>query len=75
VSAQTAFSQAGVLSARCGLCCAPTLVQRITPSRTGVEHWTLRCTKCGHVHQTEVVSKPPQSDPVDWFDRTLNALK
>ena len=51
-------------------------MQRITPSRTGFEHWTLRCTKCGHIHQMQAVSNPtPPSDPVDWFDGPLNPLK
>jgi RNase P subunit RPR2 len=76
VSAQTALSQARVLSnLRCSLCRAPILVQRITPSRTGREHWTLRCTKCGHIHQMQVASNPSQSNPVDWFDSALNTLK
>jgi hypothetical protein len=56
---------------RCGRCQGPAKVQRITPSRSGLEHWTLRCTRCGHIHQMQVVSKPTQSDPLDWFDGPL----
>jgi len=47
------------------------MVQRIAPARTGFEHWTLRCTKCGHIHQMQVVSNPSQSGPIDWFDNNL----
>jgi hypothetical protein len=57
-------------------CCrAPKMVLRITPSRTGFEHWTLRCTRCGHINQMQVASNPSQSDPVDWFDGPLDTLK
>jgi transcription elongation factor Elf1 len=70
--AQTASSPPRVLSSsRCGRCQGSTMVQRITPSRTGFEHWTLRCTSCGHIHQMQVVSKPSQGDPVEWFDSDL----
>ena len=69
-------SPTGVLSiSRCGRCQGPTNVQRITPSRTGFEHWTLRGTRCGHIHQMQVVSKPTQSDPLDWFDSPLVTLR
>jgi hypothetical protein len=44
------------------------MVQHITPSRTGYEHWTLRCTSCGHIHQMQVGSGPSQSETLDWFD-------
>jgi DNA replicative helicase MCM subunit Mcm2 (Cdc46/Mcm family) len=44
------------------------MVQRITPSRPGYEHRTLRCTKCGHIHQRQVVSSPSPSEPLDCFD-------
>jgi hypothetical protein len=77
MSGQTAsFSSPPVLlNSRCGRCQGLTKVQRITPSRTGFEHWTLRCTKCGHIHQTQVVSGPSKSDPADWFDNELYVLK
>ena len=39
---------------RCPQCQAPALVQRATPARSGFEHWTLRCTKCGHIHEAQV---------------------
>ena len=38
----------------CPLCNARLVFQRIIPGRSGVEHWTLRCTRCGHIHQDTV---------------------
>jgi uncharacterized Zn finger protein len=35
-------------------CNARLVFQRIVPGRSGVEHWTLRCTRCGHIHQVTV---------------------
>jgi hypothetical protein len=76
MSAQIAPSSPPVLSSlRCGICSAPTMVQRITPSRTGFEHRTLRCTRCGHIDQMQVVSSPSQSDPLDWFASNLYSPK
>jgi hypothetical protein len=77
MSGQTASSSPPrVLStSRCGRCQGPTKVQRITPARTGFEHWTLRCTECGHINQMQVVSGPSKSDPADWFDSELYVLK
>ena len=66
--AEVAPSPRVLSSSRCDRCCGVTMVQRITPSRPGYEHWTLRCTRCGHIQQTQVVSSPSQSDPIDWFD-------
>jgi hypothetical protein len=73
MSAQLAPSAPRVLSSsKCVCCCGVTAVQRITPSRPGYEHWTLRCTRCGHIHQMQVASGPSQPDPVDWFDSNLS---
>jgi len=60
---------------RCDRCRGATMVQRITPSQPGYEHWTLRCTRCGHIHQMQVVSGPSQSEPLDWFDSILYSPK
>jgi hypothetical protein len=76
MSAQTASPSASLFSgSRCGICRAPTTVQRISPLRPGFEHWTLRCTSCGHIHQMQVVSNRAQSDALDWFDSPLNPLR
>lgn len=38
----------------CPRCQAGTTVQRTARSRFGFEHLTLRCTKCGHIHEAQV---------------------
>jgi uncharacterized Zn finger protein len=50
----------------------PLVVQQIIPGRLGLEHWTLRCTKCGHIHQDAIdTSSPPHNrsgSPTLWPD-------
>jgi ssDNA-binding Zn-finger/Zn-ribbon topoisomerase 1 len=43
----------------CPLCSTPMVIQQIIPGRLGLEHWTLRCTKCGHIHQDAVDTASP----------------
>jgi hypothetical protein len=46
----------------CPLCSTRLVVQQIIPGRLGFEHWTLRCTKCGHIHQDAVdTASPPHA--------------
>jgi hypothetical protein len=73
MSGQTASSSPSraLPSSRCRRCQGLTKVQRITPSQTGFEHWRLRCTRCGLIHQMQVASNPSRSDPVDWFESEL----
>jgi hypothetical protein len=33
-------------------------VQRVVPARPCFEHWTLRCMKCGHIHEAQVQLVP-----------------
>jgi transcription elongation factor Elf1 len=74
MAAQSAPSPPGVLSSsRCHHCRGETAVQCITPSQTGYEHWMLRCTSCGRVHQMQVLCSLPQSERLDWFDDNLYA--
>src|SRR6267142_1542438 len=40
----------------CPHCDTRLVVQRIVPGQSGLEYWTLRCTKCGHIHQDAVHS-------------------
>ena len=47
----------------CPLCGTRLVVQRIIPGRLGLEHWTLRCTKCGHIHQDAVDTSSPPHTP------------
>jgi transcription elongation factor Elf1 len=51
---------------RCPRCQARMTVQRAIPSRPGFEHWTLRCTKCGHIHEAQVQIDPMKSDAQGW---------
>jgi len=48
-------------------------VQRITAARSGFEHWTLRCTRCGHIHEAQVPTDPMNADAGGWLDSELKA--
>jgi uncharacterized Zn finger protein len=39
---------------RCSMCQSSTNIQSIAWARKGFEHWTLRCTRCGHIDQVQV---------------------
>ena len=43
---------------RCPRCQARSTIQRVVPARPGFEHWTLRCMKCGHLHEAQVQLVP-----------------
>jgi hypothetical protein len=58
---------------RCPRCQAPSTVQRTTAGRTGFEHWTLRCTKCGHVHEAQVEVEPMTPEAAGWLSGELRA--
>jgi hypothetical protein len=47
---------------RCPKCESRMEVQRITAARSGFEHWTLRCSKRGLVHEAQVDANPMKSD-------------
>jgi uncharacterized Zn finger protein len=50
----------------CPRCQTRWTVQRIVPARSGFEHWTLRCSKCGTIHEAQVHttgSKPLRGSP------------
>ena len=47
---------------RCPKCQSRTEVQRTTAARTGFEHWTLRCIKCGLIHEAQINADPMKSD-------------
>jgi transcription elongation factor Elf1 len=61
-----------VVRPRCPQCQASTTVQRAIPSRRGFEHWTLRCTKCGLIHEAQVDADPMKSGAGGWTDSNLN---
>jgi hypothetical protein len=46
-------------------------VQRITAARSGFEHWTLRCTRCGHIHQAQVPTDSMNADARGWLGGEL----
>lgn len=39
-------------------------IQYITSAHSGFEHWTLRCTKCGLIHEAQVNADPMKSDVI-----------
>ena len=48
-------------------------IQHITSARSGFEHWTLRCTKCGLIHEAQVNADPMKSDAIGWAQSDLRA--
>jgi hypothetical protein len=50
---------------RCHKCQSRMEIQHITSARSGFEHWTLRCTKCGLIHEAQVNADPMKSDKDD----------
>jgi uncharacterized Zn finger protein len=58
IAEPTAPPSAEVISS-CPLCRGRLVVQRIIPGPSGLEHWRLRCTKCGQIHQETVNTSSP----------------
>jgi hypothetical protein len=58
---------------RCPQCQARMEVQHVAPGRLGFEHWTLRCIKCGLIHEAQAHADPLKSEAVGWFDGELRA--
>jgi len=48
-------------------------VLRTAAARSGFEHWTLRCTKCGLIHEAQVNADPMKSDAAGWERGDLRA--
>jgi hypothetical protein len=72
-SSPSTLTPRAVVRPRCPQCQAPALVQRSTAGRPGFEHWTLRCTKCGHIHEAQVQLDPMASDMNRWLSSELRA--
>jgi hypothetical protein len=53
---------------RCLKCQSRMEVQRIAAARSGFEHWTLRCTKCGDIREAQVPTDPMNTDSRGWLD-------
>jgi transposase-like protein len=47
---------------RCPKCQSQTEVRYIAAARTGFQRWTLRCTRCGLIHEAQVGADPMKSD-------------
>ena len=58
---------------RCPQCNAPARVQRSTAAVSGFQHWTLRCTKCGHIHEADVHADPMTPEAKGWLAGELRA--
>jgi transcription elongation factor Elf1 len=58
---------------RCPECGAPARVQCSTAVVSGFQHWRLRCTKCGHVHEADVPADPMASEAKGWLAGELRA--
>ena len=72
-SPQSILTPRAVARPRCPQCQAPVIVQRATAGRPGFEHWTLRCAKCGHIHEAQVQTDPMKSEAVGWLSGDLHA--
>lgn len=55
----------------CPRCEARSKVQRIVCARPGFEHWTLRCTKCGTIHEAQVQTDAIKANAQGWLDSEL----
>ena len=59
---------------RCPRCQTPSLVQRATAGRPGFEHWTLKCIRCGHIHEAQLTDYRRLSFTFANADGTLVAI-
>jgi uncharacterized Zn finger protein len=50
------------LRPRCSMCRARMEVLRVVPGRPGFEHWTIRCRRCGLIHEAQAPADPIHSD-------------
>jgi len=56
---------------RCPMCQAHMEVLQVASGRPGFEHWTLRCKKCGLIHEAQAAADPINSEALGWFDGEL----
>ena len=63
-----------VVRPRCPQCQAVARIQRAIPRpNSGFKHWTLRCTRCGHIHEAQVQTDPMKSEAAGWLSGELHA--
>jgi hypothetical protein len=60
-----------IVQPRCPMCQAQMDVQRVLLGRPGFEYWTLRCTKCGLIHEAQAPTDPINSEALGWFNSEL----
>jgi predicted Zn finger-like uncharacterized protein len=58
---------------RCPKCQSRMEIQHTTSARSGFEHWTVRCTTCGLIHEAQVNADPMKSDAIGWERSDLRA--
>ena len=58
---------------RCPKCQSRTEVRHIALARAGFEHWTVRCTSCGLIHEAQIYADPMRSDAAGWEHTDLQA--
>jgi tRNA(Ile2) C34 agmatinyltransferase TiaS len=56
---------------RCPMCEASMDVLRIVPGRPGLEHRTLRCTKCGTIFEAQTPADPIDANALGWLHSGL----
>jgi uncharacterized Zn finger protein len=60
----SALSPRVAAAPRCPKCQSRMEIQHITSARSGFEHWTLRCTECGLIHEAQVSADKMKSDAI-----------
>jgi len=58
---------------RCPKCQSRMEIQHIASARSGLEHWTLRCTKCWLIHEAQVNTDPMKSNAIGLEHSDLRA--
>jgi hypothetical protein len=56
---------------RCPICRADMEVLRVVPGRLGFEQWTLRCGKCGLIHEAQAAADPINAEARGWLGSPL----
>lgn len=72
-SQRSPLAPRAVARPRCPLCPARALVQRSAAGRSGFEHRTLGCTKCGDIHEAQFQADPMTSEATGWLSSELRA--
>jgi transcription elongation factor Elf1 len=68
-----ALSPRAAARPRCPKCQSRMEVQHIIGAQSGFEHWTLRCIKCGLIHEAQINVGPRMSDGIWWEHSDVRA--